>query len=199
MAVLEARELYRFYHTEDEETLALKGISLNLSHGEFVGVQGPSGSGKSTLLACLAGLDEPDGGYVSVDGFRITRKSESVRAAVRAKQIGVVLQSGNLFDHLSVEENIRLQLRLARSEDKSRVDELLEQLGLRHLRRSKPSQISGGQAALTAMAVALSVRPALVLADEPTGRRAHGRRRRRAGRFRVQGNTRAAVRRFRRP
>lgn len=169
MAVLEARDLYRFYHTEDEETLALKGVSLTLERGDFVAVQGPSGSGKSTLLSCLAGLDEPDGGYVAVDGARVTRKSESARAAIRARKIGVMLQSGNLFDHLTVEENINLQLRLASVNDRHRAHELLEQLGLGHIRHARPSQISGGQAALTAMAVALSVEPAVLLCDEPTG------------------------------
>ena len=102
MKALEAHDLYRFYHVEEEEILALKGVSIHVDVGEVVAVQGPSGSGKSTLLWCLAWMDEPDGGYVVLSGNRMTRKSEPARAAPRARLIGIMLQSGNLFDHLSV-------------------------------------------------------------------------------------------------
>src|SRR5437660_736720 len=114
MSVLEAFDLYRFYHTSEEETLALRGVSLHLDAGEIVVVMGPSGSGKSTLLSCLVGLDEPDGGYVELLGKRLTRTSEAARAARRATQMGILLQSRNLFEHLSVTDNICLQMRLAR-------------------------------------------------------------------------------------
>src|SRR4051812_36024700 len=112
MRVLEAFDIYRFYHTGEEETLALRGVSLHADEGEIVVVMGPSGSGKSTLLACLAGLDEPDGGHVELMGERLTRRPEATRAAMRAASIGILLQSGNLFEHLSVEDNARLQMRL---------------------------------------------------------------------------------------
>ncbi|GMT46619.1 MAG: hypothetical protein IEMM0007_0185 [bacterium] len=85
MRVLEAFDIYRFYHVEEEETLALRGVSIYVESGEIIAVQGPSGSGKSTLLACLSGIDEPDGGYVTLMGKRITRLPEAVRAAERAE------------------------------------------------------------------------------------------------------------------
>jgi putative ABC transport system ATP-binding protein len=100
--VLEARSLYRFFHAGDDETLALQGVTLALQPGELVAVTGPSGSGKSTLLACLAGLDEPDGGSVSVDGTRISRRSEEERARIRGARIGMFFQQANLVGHLSV-------------------------------------------------------------------------------------------------
>ncbi len=170
MSILEAHDLYRFYHVEEEETLALQGVNLRVEAGEIVSVQGPSGSGKSTLLACLAGLDVPDGGYVIVSGIRITRKSEAERAAIRARDIGIMMQSGNLFGHLTVEENIALQLHLSGNrERKTRIDELAEQLGLEGVRRARPVHISGGEAARAALAVALAAEPKVLLADEPTG------------------------------
>ena len=99
-AALDAHDLYRFYHAGAEETLALRGVSLTVDPGEIVAVMGPSGSGKSTLLACLAGLDEPDGGMVRVGGEQLTRRSETTRTALRARHIGVLFQSANLLGEL---------------------------------------------------------------------------------------------------
>jgi putative ABC transport system ATP-binding protein len=168
MALLEAIELYRFYHAGDDETFALRGISLRLDSGEIVAVMGPSGSGKSTLLACLAGLDEPDGGHVELMGRRLSRRSEAERAALRARHIGILLQAGNLFDHLTVEANIRLQMLLAGKADQGRMEDLLAGFGLCELRRSLPSKLSGGEAARAGLAVALAAAPDVLLADEPT-------------------------------
>lgn len=167
--VVEASELYRFYHIGDDETLALRGVSLTVQHGETVAVVGPSGSGKSTLLACIAGLDDPDGGHVDVAGRRITRRSEPERAAIRARSIGIMLQTGNLIGHLSVAENVRLQLSLAGRRDGGRVDDVLESVRMRHRARSHARELSGGEAARAGLAIALAAQPALLLADEPTG------------------------------
>lgn len=168
MSLLEANNIFRFYHTEFEETLALQGVSLSVSPGEMVALMGPSGSGKSTLLACLCGIDEPDGGYVSIDGKRLTRKSEDQRAAVRAGTIGVLMQSGNLIDHLTVRENISLKMWLNHRKDKHRVNELLELVGLTGRENAYPSQISGGETARAAIAAVMSTEPQILLADEPT-------------------------------
>ncbi|WP_034629892.1 ABC transporter ATP-binding protein [Desulfotruncus alcoholivorax] len=167
--VLEAFDLYRFYHAGEEETLALRGVSIHLAPGELVAVMGPSGSGKSTLLACLAGLDEPDGGYVQLLGRRLTRRPQTERAAMRARKMGIMLQSGNLFDHLTVEDNIRLSMQLAGKVNQQRVGELLQLVGLKERSRARPAQLSGGEAARAALAVALSNTPPVLLADEPTG------------------------------
>ena len=106
MDILRADDLFRFFHPGDAEVRALRGASLGVARGETVALQGPSGSGKSTLLACIAGLDEPDGGTVTLDGRQMTRRPEAERSALRAAKIGYLAQSGNLFAHLSVAGNI---------------------------------------------------------------------------------------------
>ncbi len=169
MRVLEAFDLYRFYHTGDEETLALRGVNFYVDSGEIVAVMGPSGSGKSTLLACLAGLDEPDGGYVELLSKRFTRRPEAERAAIRAQEIGIVLQSGNLFNHLSVEDNIYLQMQFGHKVDEQRLTMLLNLVGLYERRQARPTRISGGETARAALAVALANDPKVLMADEPTG------------------------------
>lgn len=169
MSVLQAFDLYRFYHADEEETLALRGVSMAVNSGEIVAVMGPSGSGKSTLLACLAGLDEPDGGFVELMGQRLTRRPEPVRAAIRAAEIGIVMQSANLFDHLTVAQNVRFQMRVARKVNEGKLRTLIERVGLSDQMHAPPPQLSGGQAARAALAVALATEPNILLADEPTG------------------------------
>jgi len=169
MRVLEAVNIYRFYHAEEEETLALRGVSIHVEEGELVAVMGPSGSGKTTLFACLAGLDEPDGGFVTLKGVRLTRRPESERAAHRAAGIGILLQSDNLMGHLSIEENIRLQMLVAHKLDEKWLDQLIALVGLKERRQAYPSQLSGGESARAGLAVALAAKPKLLLADEPTG------------------------------
>lgn len=168
-AVLDARDLYRFYHAGDDETLALRGVSISVAAGEMVAITGPSGSGKSTLLACLAGLDEPDGGVVNIEGERLSRRSETERAALRARSIGVLFQSGNLIEHLSVVQNVTLAQRLAGRKPGTQPKVLLYELGLAERATARPSQLSGGETARAGLAVALANSPAIVLADEPTG------------------------------
>ncbi|MEP6664889.1 MAG: ABC transporter ATP-binding protein [Nocardioidaceae bacterium] len=164
---LAAHDLYRFYRAGDEETLALKGVSISLSPGELTAVVGPSGSGKSTLLNLLAGLDEPSGGTVWVAGERVSHRPEPVRAALRARLIGVLRQSNNLLGHLTVRENIDLVARLQHAKGDRRA--LLESLGMSARSESLPHQLSGGEAARAGMAVALAADPPVLLADEPTG------------------------------
>ncbi len=166
---LEAHQLYRFYHAGDDETLALRGVSLSVEEGELLAITGPSGSGKSTLLACLAGLDEPDGGFVRVAGETMSRRPEAERAALRARHLGMLFQTGNLIEHLTIAENVALAQRLARQPRKVRVGELLEDLGLTGRSNARPSQLSGGESARAGLAVALANEPAVLLADEPTG------------------------------
>ncbi len=168
VAAIEAVNLYRFFHASDDETLALRGVSLAVWPGEVVAVVGPSGSGKSTLLACLAGLDDPDGGTVRIHGERLSRRHEGFRAKTRASSIGILMQSGNLLEHLTVAENIRLVRSLPRSQHVVD-DELLTRVGLGDHASAVPSHLSGGEAARAGLAVALASAPSILLADEPTG------------------------------
>ena len=173
MTVLRARELYRFYRVGDEETLALRGVSLAVPGGKLVTVAGPSGSGKSTLLACLAGLDEPDGGSVYVLQTRISHRPERERSALRARHIGTLFQSANLLEHLTVRRNIELAQRIARARDRPRdrpgIDTLLDAVGLTPRSGARPSELSGGEAVRAGLAVALANNPDVLVADEPTG------------------------------
>ncbi len=168
--LLLAESLYRFFHAGDDETLALQGVSLALEAGEVVAVTGPSGSGKSTLLACLAGLDEPDGGMVTIDGERLSRRPEEERAALRARKLGMLFQQANLVGHLSVEANVALAQRLgdAATDAAWRAD-ILERCGITARAGARPSQLSGGELARAGLAVALANDPPVLLADEPTG------------------------------
>ncbi|GAA0947128.1 ABC transporter ATP-binding protein [Kribbella koreensis] len=179
---LQCTDLYRFFRAGDEETLALRGVSLRVGRGETVAVAGPSGSGKSTLLNCLAGLDEPAGGAVVVGGEQISHRPESRRARIRSQRLGILLQSGNLVAHLSVRDNIRLaqaaaRRRSANTQDQSHPagcrsrtpEELLDQVGLTSRATAIPTELSGGELARAGLAVAVSNNPDALLADEPTG------------------------------
>jgi putative ABC transport system ATP-binding protein len=166
-AVLEAHELYRFFHAGDDEALALRGVSLAVERGELVAVTGPSGSGKSTLLACLAGLDEPDGGAVTIDGRRLSRRAEEERASVRARRIGMLFQQANLVGHLSVAGNVAVAQALGGGS--ALPEQLLDDCGILARAHARPAQLSGGELARAGLAVALANDPAILLADEPTG------------------------------
>ena len=166
--ILQATNLYRFFHTGDAEIIALRGVGLTVSPGEIVVVMGPSGSGKSTLLNCLTGLDEPDAGMVTIGDARLSRRPEAERAALRARWLGILLQSGNLFQHLSVRDNISLQLQLTGKRDAGRSQALLESLGIGHRGFALPSHLSGGEVARAGLAVALAGDPPILIADEPT-------------------------------
>jgi putative ABC transport system ATP-binding protein len=173
VTVLRARELYRFYRVGDEETLALRGVSLAVPGGKLVTVAGPSGSGKSTLLACLAGLDEPDGGSVYIREARISHRPEHERSALRARHIGMLFQSANLLEHLTVRRNLELVQRIARPRNRAgarpSIDALLDAVGLTRRSGARPSELSGGEAVRAGLAAALANNPDVLVADEPTG------------------------------
>jgi ABC-type lipoprotein export system ATPase subunit len=171
-AAMEARGLYHIYREADVETIALRGAGLVLEPATWTSIMGPSGSGKSTLVYVLAGLVEPTGGSVVVDGQDITRLPPADRARWRRKRVGVVLQRDNLHPLLDVADNIELPLRLEgrpRRQIRARVDQLLDEVGLADRRRHRGGQLSGGEAQRAAIAVALAPEPKVLLADEPTG------------------------------
>lgn len=169
MTLLEADELYRFYHRGEEEVKALRGVSLALLAGEMISLVGPSGSGKSTLLHCLAGLDEPDGGTVTVMGQAITRRPETEKRKIRSRHMGILRQKDNLFSHLSVVENAKLSQHMAGARKDGLIDEIIRRTGLHDRRNSLPPQLSGGERARAGLAVAMATEPKLLLLDEPTG------------------------------
>ncbi|MFI6894077.1 ABC transporter ATP-binding protein [Streptomyces sp. NPDC050256] len=167
--VIELRGVSRRY---DDGPPALHEASLTVQPGEAVAILGPSGSGKSTLLNLIAGLDRPDTGTVTVDGVRVDRLGEAGSALFRRSRIGMVFQFFNLLDDLTVADNVVLPARLsgvARGEADRRAAELLESLGIDRHARSYPGRLSGGERQRVAVARALMNRPALLLADEPTG------------------------------
>ena len=166
---IEAIELYRFFHTEASETLALRGVSLGVKAGEMVALLGASGCGKSTLLNCLAGLDEPDGGRVELFGVPLTRQPEAERAKRRAESIGILMQADNLMPNLRLIDNMALAMQLAGKSDLSLAHTLLARLGLAEHSMARPAQLSGGEVARAGLAIALAATPKVLLADEPTG------------------------------
>jgi len=171
-AVVEAKGLFHIYRETEVETVALRGAELVLRPGSWTSLMGPSGSGKSTLVHVMAGLLEPSGGSVHIDGQDITRMPEIERTRMRRRLIGLILQRDNLHPRLDAASNVALPLQLdgrPRREIRSRVEQLLRQVGLFDLRRRAPDQMSGGEAQRVSMAVAMASRPHLLIADEPTG------------------------------
>ncbi|MDE2384856.1 MAG: ABC transporter ATP-binding protein [Alphaproteobacteria bacterium] len=169
MLLLEAQELYRFFHNDDEEVKALRGVTFTLAQGEFVALMGPSGSGKSTLLACLAGLDEPDGGMVHLLSLPVSRRPEAEKTKLRAAHIGALLQKTNLISHLNVLENVQLAQKMSVTQSPVPAEELVSRVGLKQRAESLPAALSGGERARAGLAVALANRPRILLLDEPTG------------------------------
>ena len=151
------------------QVAVLAGVSLTLDRGQTLALTGESGSGKSTLLHLAAALDTPDGGSVLLDGDEIHRLDDAGRAAARRDKIGLVFQQFNLIPSLNVAQNIAFQARLAGRHDAQRCAMLAERLGIADLTRRYPENLSGGQQQRVAIARALANRPALILADEPTG------------------------------
>lgn len=170
MTVLETNGLKKYYGQAESLVKALDGVNLKVEQGEFVSIVGTSGSGKSTLLHMLGGLDYPTQGSVVVDGKDISRLKEDALAIFRRRKIGFVFQSYNLVPVLNVYENIVFPVQLDGNEvDISYVDKIIKTLGIESKVNALPSQLSGGQQQRVAIARALAAKPAIILADEPTG------------------------------
>ena len=170
MTILETKDLRKFYGSGDTQVKALDGVDLSVENGEFVAIVGTSGSGKSTLLHMLGGLDRPTSGAVLVDGKDIFSLKDEELTIFRRRKIGFVFQSYNLVPVLSVYENIVLPIQLDGGKvDQSYVNQVIEALGLEQKLQNLPSQLSGGQQQRVALARALATKPAIILADEPTG------------------------------
>lgn len=170
MSVLETVDLRKYYGTEPNVTRALDGVSLRVDKGEFVAVVGTSGSGKSTLLHMMGGLDTPTSGSVLVRGEELAKKNEEELTIFRRRNIGFVFQNYNLVPILNVYENIVLPVELdGNSADKAFMDEIVQMLSLEDKLKNMPNNLSGGQQQRVAIARALMTKPAIVLADEPTG------------------------------
>ena len=170
MTILETKDLRKVYGSGDTEVRALDGVDLTVEKGEFVAVVGTSGSGKSTLLHMLGGLDRPTGGTVTVDGKELSAMRDEELTIFRRRKIGFVFQNYNLVPVLNVYENIVLPIQLdGNAPDKAYVERIIETLGLEAKLQNLPNNLSGGQQQRVAIARALAAKPAIILADEPTG------------------------------
>ena len=170
MTILETKDLRKFYGSGDTQVKALDGVDLSVENGEFVAIVGTSGSGKSTLLHMLGGLDRPTGGTVTVDGKELSAMRDEELTIFRRRKIGFVFQNYNLVPVLNVYENIVLPIQLdGKAPDKGYVDQIIETLGLGSKLQNLPNNLSGGQQQRVAIARALAAKPAIILADEPTG------------------------------
>lgn len=168
--VVRTEELKKYYPLGTHMVKALNGVNLTVKEGEFVAITGKSGSGKSTLLHMLGALDVPTSGEVYIDGKSLASMTREEQAVFRRRKVGVVFQSYNLIPDLSVYENIVLPIELDGGYvDKAYIEELLRQLKIEDKRDALPGTLSGGQQQRTAIARALSYKPAILLADEPTG------------------------------
>ena len=168
--LIELSEVIKVYREVEMETIALRGVDLEIASGEFVALMGRSGSGKSTLLHLLAGSDRPTAGRVVVDGVDVSRADEGVRARLRGSQVGIVFQGQNLVPFLDLEENVVLATLLGdRPVDRSKARATLASVGLGERGRHRPAQLSGGEQQRAALAMVLVTHPAVLLADEITG------------------------------
>ncbi len=170
--VLVAKNLRKVYGSRGNVYTALHDIDLNIKEGEFVGIMGPSGAGKTTLLNIISTIDKPSSGTVTIDGEDIVKMNEDKLSVFRRNKLGFVFQDFNLLDTLTVKENIVLPLSLSKvdlNEIKQRLKEVSESLGIEDILNKYPYEISGGQKQRTAAARAIISKPALILADEPTG------------------------------
>ena len=167
--MLTVRNLTKSYRSAGEDIAVLRGVNLDIGAGERVALSGESGSGKSTLLHLIAGLDSADSGEIRLDDCGLTGLNDAGRAALRRDRLGLVFQQFNLIPSLNVEDNLAFQARIAGRNDFAWHAELVERLGLGSLLKRYPEQLSGGQQQRVAIGRALATKPALLLADEPTG------------------------------
>jgi putative ABC transport system ATP-binding protein len=168
--IVSATDLRRRYGEGEAAVDALDGVTVGFPHGAFTAIMGASGSGKSTLMHCLAGLDTPTGGSVTIDGVELGPLSDAKLTELRRDKIGFIFQAFNLLPVLTAEENLILPLTLAgRTPDREWVEQLIEAVGLGDRRTHRPAELSGGQQQRVAVARALVHKPAVVFADEPTG------------------------------
>ena len=168
--VIVLADVIRVYREADVETIALRGIDLEIASGEFVAIMGRSGSGKSTLLGLLAGSDRPTAGRVVVDGIDLSRADEDERARLRGAHVGIVFQGGNLVPFLDLEENVELAAGLAgRPAGRAAARGILARVGLEGRERHRPAQLSGGEQQRAGLAAVLATGAPVVLADEITG------------------------------
>lgn len=170
--MIKLENITKTFRTDEVETIALDGVSLEIAQGEFVAIMGPSGCGKSTLLNILGLLDNPTGGSYSLEGHQVGTLKESGRTAVRKGAMGFVFQNFNLIDDLNIEENVALPLHylgIKASERKERVRDVLGRMGISHRAKHFPQQLSGGQQQRAAIARAVVGKPRIIFADEPTG------------------------------
>ena len=170
MSILQTTDLKKYYGAAPNITKALDGVTLSVEQGEFVGIVGTSGSGKSTLLNMIGGLDVPTTGKVTVDGKELSTLNDEQLTIFRRRKIGFIFQNYNLVPVLNVYENIVLPVELdGDNVDKKFMDKVVRMLGLEDKQSSMPGNLSGGQQQRVAIARALVSKPAIVLADEPTG------------------------------
>lgn len=170
MGILKTNHLKKYYGTGNTTVKALDGVNFSVEDGEFVAIVGTSGSGKSTLLHMIGGLDRPTSGNVSVAGKEIFSLKDDALTIFRRRKIGFIFQSYNLVPVLNVYENIALPIELDGNKvDKKHIDNIIETLGLTSKINNLPNQLSGGQQQRVAIARALATKPAIILADEPTG------------------------------
>jgi putative ABC transport system ATP-binding protein len=170
--MIQTKNLQKVFTTDEVETTALNGVSIEINEGEFVAMMGPSGCGKSTLMNILGLLDNPSEGEYYFLGKEVGKVSERQRAQLRKGSIGFVFQSFNLIDELTVFENVELPLlymKVPAAERKQKVETVLERMNIMHRRNHFPQQLSGGQQQRVAIARAVVANPKLILADEPTG------------------------------
>lgn len=170
MSILEVKNVSKIYGKEDTKTIAIDNVSFEVEKGEFIAIIGTSGSGKSTLLHMIGGVDKPTSGNIIVNNTNIYELSEPKQAEFRRREVALIYQFYNLIPVLNVEENISLPIKLdGRKVEEKELSEMIQKLGMQERRKNLPNELSGGQQQRVAIGRCLMQKPAILLADEPTG------------------------------